>query len=263
MKDAVFPRRCIACKKLFLRSEHGDEDDIEEEDSRGVYKNVMSPFLCTDCLPGFVPVESPICPRCGMMFHERNSDDHFCGRCIKSSGEFRVARAVGVYDQSLMSVVRSYKYNGKTQLAKPLGRLLFFLFQDMYLNSQNSPPDLIIPVPLHKKRFRQRGFNQSWLILRKWPDISKIKATGKGIQLRRDVLVRKKWTESQAGLDQKKRKSNIKGAFSLLPYAEIKGKKILLVDDVYTTGATVDECAGVLMKNGAKHVDIITLARTI
>jgi ComF family protein len=123
-------------------------------------------------------------------------------------------------------------------------------------------PDLIVPVPLHIRRFRERGFNQSWMLVQEWPELFRRRHSGTLPELVRDALVRHRWTEPQAGLDRRRRKTNIKGAFSVSGHVDILGKRVLLVDDVYTTGATAEECASVLLKNGASDVHILTLART-
>ena len=133
------------------------------------------------------------------------------------------------------------------QVAKPLGQILFNALTRFFSEKKI---DFAVPVPLHPRKFRTRGFNQAYLLMHKWPDIAKSKFP---------------WsrnTKPQTGLDRKKRLSNIKGAFHLKDPSKIIGKSILIVDDVMTTGATVNECAKVLMKGGAKEVNVLTLART-
>jgi ComF family protein len=161
-------------------------------------------------------------------------------------------------------MIRAFKYRGKTQAARPFGRLLFFLYCRHYTKGlrKGSPPDVIIPVPLHIRRFRQRGFNQAWLLVKEWPEYFRRLNQENHPQLIKDGLVRHRFTKPQAGLDKKNRKTNIKGAFGLSKKLDVTGKHILLVDDVYTTGATAEECAAVLLKNGARTIDILTLSRT-
>lgn len=261
-RDAVFPPRCLACRSFFVRSDH-EIPDAAAPFGTGVdaIRQGLSPFLCDECLAGVRAVESPLCPRCGMMFRERVSDDHLCGTCLTEPGRLSMARAFGVYERSLMQVVRAFKYRGKIQLARPLGRLLFQAYQACYGTGHG--PDLIMPVPLHKRRFRQRGFNQAFLMLKEWPGRLDLCQPEQSPRIVRDGLLRTRKTKPQAGLDKKSRKTNIKGAFALSPCCDVKGRHVLLVDDVYTTGATADECARVLLGGGASRVDILTVARAL
>ena len=155
-----------------------------------------------------------------------------------------------------MSLVHSFKYRGKIQLARPLGLVLFAAYLQFWRHEEM---DYVIPVPLHPKRFRNRGFNQAYLLVRDWNAMS---ARGFPIPLvMRDLLVRNRWTAPQAGLRRKERMVNLKNAFSVVDTETVVGKNLLLVDDVYTTGTTAEECATVLMKAGADRVDVLTLAR--
>ena len=154
-----------------------------------------------------------------------------------------------------------HKYKGKIQLARPLGELLFSALRLFW--DQDSI-DVVIPVPLHLKRFRQRGFNQAYLLLRDWQTFAELMPFDLGdLEIERDVLSRTVPTLPQTGLDRRQRAANIKDAFELVNEAKIIDKRILLVDDVYTTGATVDECARLLLHHGAAHVDVLSLARAV
>ena len=184
-----------------------------------------------------------------------------CEDCIRSPKHFTSARASGVYDQSLMALVHQFKYKGKIQLAKPLGRLLFFT---MFHFWGNTIIDVIVPVPLHKKRFKKRGFNQAFLLIKDWEKINeKFDQRFTSVQIEKDLIVREKHTKPQTGLSRKERVKNIRNAFRVKTSDKINGKRALIVDDVYTTGATTNECARVLMKNGEKSVDVLTLARAV
>jgi ComF family protein len=199
------------------------------------------------------------------MFEERVSDDHLCGDCLVKPGKISFARAAGVYDKSLMHMIKAYKYRGKTQTARPFGRLLFYLYYRHYMTQSPdaSLPDMVIPVPLHTRRFRERGFNQAWLLLMEWPELLNRIRPKKMPDLVKDGLKRHRPTRPQAGLDKKSRKENIKGAFALSDKTTVSGRHVLLVDDVYTTGTTAEECASVLQKHGARRVDILTLSRAM
>jgi len=160
-----------------------------------------------------------------------------------------------------MAAIHCLKYKEKIQLARPLGVLLFMAFR-RYWNKENV--NLIVPVPLHKRKFRSRGFNTSFLFVREWAFITKaLNGSLPVVPVAEDILVRKRWTEPQTGLGRKERLQNIKNAFGVRDSSKIKGGKILLVDDVYTTGATANECAKVLMRAGAARVDVLTLARAM
>ncbi len=264
-KNSIFPDRCISCKELFTKTEIKKKDtdiyciteSLQEEDERTTFSTLMKPYLCNNCITKYTPVISPLCVSCGTMFKERVSEDHLCGDCIKKPSKLRVVRSAGIYDQSLLNIIRAYKFGRKIQIASPLGILLFDLYKKTYWDNKTKSwdsnyPDLILPVPLHKKRFRDRKFNQAWLFIKDW----------KNHEVVTNILLRQKPTKPQTGLDKKNRKKNIKGAFCINNPKKIKGKKILLVDDVYTTGATASECAKVLLKNGSKHVDVLIIART-
>jgi ComF family protein len=152
-----------------------------------------------------------------------------------------------------MEAIHRLKFGRHTSLSRPLSALLretFFQYWDV------TTVDLLVPVPLHLKRLRQRGFNQAHLLIRRW-------AKQDGIAFDGLTLSRSRWTEPQTALSRKERKKNIKGAFVVKHRETIRGKKIVLVDDVYTTGSTVNECARVLMKAGAALVDVLTLARAV
>ncbi|MBL0731947.1 MAG: ComF family protein [Desulfosarcina sp.] len=195
------------------------------------------------------------------MFKGREADDHLCGECIDFPKKYGKARSSGIYDRALMKVIHALKYRGRIEFARPLGLLLFSTFISHW---DPQRIDLILPVPLHIKRFRKRGFNQAFLLIRKWPVIAKkLGFMLSDIQINRDALAKNRNIGQQTGLDRTSRKKNVKNAFSLNNSALINEKRILLVDDVYTTGATVNECARILLLGGAKNVDVLTLAHTI
>ncbi len=222
---------------------------------------VMLPFLCSHCIKGFSPIQSPICSKCGTMFISRQGDDHVCGNCLTIPQKFRTMRAVGIFDQTFMTLIHRFKYKGKIQLCEPLGILLFTTF---IFNYAPNSIDIIIPVPLHKKKFQERGFNQAFLLVKDWGKWADQLNMGIDFPLvDKLALVRTRQTESQTGLGLKKRKINMKNAFTISRPSLIADKRILLIDDVFTTGATADECIKTLLKGGAKHIDVLSLARTM
>jgi len=172
-----------------------------------------------------------------------------------------MARAAGVYEKGLLKAVHCLKYKGRIELARPLGRLLFSNFQRYWTPDEF---DLLLPVPLHRRRIRKRGFNQSLLLLREWPaHMEAARGDAGSIRIAPQLLARTKPTPSQTGLGRKARRKNLRGAFTVTIPRQVKKMRILLVDDVYTTGATADACAGALRRAGAARVDVLTLARTL
>ncbi len=244
--DAIFPPKCLIC---------GAFDGLVPDNkvSSDSPAHVTASYFCEACRKGLAPIASPFCSKCGLPFISREGEDHTCSECLVEEKYFRRARAFGVYDGSLMDAIHRFKYAKRASFARPLSalvRVTFFRFWDV--NSIH----LIVPVPLHMKRLRERGFNQSFLLIRRW-------ARQEGLPFDGLTLSRSRWTEPQTALSRKERHKNIKGAFAVKDPEKIVGQKILLVDDVYTTGSTVNECARVLMEAGAKFVDVLTLARAL
>ena len=285
IQTALFPPRCLACGSFFQLNHHtgikqtyknlqhpiqsllmqttvdGQQHPIDDNFFETCFKILFNPILCPVCLGGFEPLESPFCTQCGFMFAGRQDDDHFCGDCLTGAKRFSMARAAGVYNRTLMALIHRYKYRAKIQLALPLGALLLTTFMRYWHWVQI---DTVIPVPLHISRLRKRGFNQAFLLVRDWNRIPReLKVGLPGILIERDLLIRNRRTESQTGLARKLRMANIKNAFRVTDPAKIEDKRVLVVDDVYTTGATVDACAAELLNNGARTVDVLTLARAM
>ena len=260
--ETLFPVKCLACRSFFTFAERNNacRKKNPESISNLNWQNQMLRFFCGKCIAGFTPVEAPVCLQCGIMFKSRRGKDHLCGRCITSPKNFRKARSAGVYEAALMEAIHCLKYKGKIQLSEPLGAVLFSVF---IRNWETDCIDMVIPVPLHIKRFKKRGFNQAYLLVRSWSKIAETFPGFSDVKICKDILVRKKSTRQQTGLDRKKRMENVKHAFGLKNSSKIQGKNILLVDDVLTTGATSDACAEVLMQGGAACVDVLTLAQTL
>jgi ComF family protein len=194
------------------------------------------------------------------MFKSREGMDHLCGECLNAKRYFGMARAVGVYDQTLMAVIHGFKYGEKVSLAAPLSILLLSAYQHFW---HDRPMDVVVPVPLFERRFRKRGFNQVYLVIRHWEDRKWKGALPAIPMVARTALIRKRSTPPQTGLGRRGRKQNVKDAFEPGASHAIVKKRVLLVDDVYTTGATVSECAKILLEEGAEAVDILTLARAM
>jgi ComF family protein len=194
------------------------------------------------------------------MFMGRTGPDHLCGHCSRHPWYFNRARSALVFDASLAVLIHRLKYKGRTGLARPLGLLMLGALRE---NWQPDEIDAVVPIPLHRRRLRMRGFNQARLLasacLHKQP---RGPSGWISIPVAEEVLERTRRTASQTGLGRRERIANLKNAFRVRPGKRVANRRLLLVDDVFTTGATANECARVLVKAGARHVDVLTLART-
>jgi ComF family protein len=200
-------------------------------------------------------IESEACPPDNA---EGAARSEWCRACVQSRPHFGLARAIARYrpgiaedSQVVPSVIRRLKYGRDQSLSYALGQCLG---DTIPLNS--SDYDLVIPVPLHRRRLRWRGFNQAALLGR---------IVARKMDLRLDVaaLVRTRDTPPQTRQDSAQRRHNVRGAFAVARPQRIANRRLLLVDDVMTTGATLDECARTLLAAGARNVDVFTLARAI
>ena len=266
--NAVFPHRCLACDGLNSPAPaagcFADRKNAEAADSAATawmcsISTAMGSHICRACLPGFLPVKHPICTQCGKALQDGSGDDHLCGECIREARPYRKARSLCVYDRTGLSLVHALKYRGKIQLAGFLGDLLYHAYLQYW---PEGDIDAVVPVPLHRKRFRQRGFNQAYLLVCRWPDRFAASETGRAA-IDRHSLVRRQTGKSQTGLNRSERIANVRHAFSVADPEAVDGKRLLLIDDVYTTGATANACARILLKNGAASVDVLTLARAM
>ncbi len=249
--DAVYPPLCGVCGNFFAVP--------EENPGNPTFAGLMAKHVCPECAAAFTPVSGPMCTACGIMFKSRNTHDHLCGECRRVPKFFRSARAAGVYETSLMTALQQLKYRGRTELAQPLGGLLWSSFHRWHAPEA---VDMIMPVPLHARKQRQRGFNQAWLLIRNGRGEAADGHTLRPLKkAAKNLLVRTRMTRSQTKLSRRERLDNVRGAFALKDKAAVNGRSVLLVDDVFTTGATVNECARVLTAAGATRVDVLTVAR--
>lgn len=237
--DWLYPPRCRACAGRLLGR------DAE--------------YFCAPCWRQIRLVSHPLCIVCGRPFLDASGDDHTCGACLSRTPHFVRARAWACYpreevtEHPLRQVVQKFKYGRKVSLGKPLGRLMTQGCEDFL---RKCHVDLIIPVPLHPKRLRWRGFNQSVLLAKQVSRVYKIPMDS-------FVLFRSKETPPQTQLTEEERRKNMRGAFALNPDRSVEEKRVLLVDDVYTSGATVNECSRALLQSGAQEVYVLTLARAV
>jgi len=208
--------------------------------------------ICPACRERMPIVLHPLCPVCGIPFRGAG-DDHPCGDCLTSKPDFKAAQAALVYEGQCRDLVHAFKYRHKTHLRRPLALLAADSLRDFVAGCA---PELMVPVPLHVRRLRERGFNQAVLLAEIW-------SRAWNIPLDRGALRRIRWTEPQINLTAAQRRDNVRGAFDVRHADAVKGRRVLLVDDVYTTGSTVKECAGVLKTAGAREVVVVTVARAV
>ena len=288
--QALFPAKCIQCRRFFkpLESPPSGQDQsllpIPERpaptsggcdpqkslmsagasvtDLARLYKRQLAPFLCLTCIRDFTPITSPLCLSCGTPFKNGLQPDHHCGICLQNPPPFAKARSAAAYSGSLQACLHAFKYGGRVQLAQPLGSLLLAVYLHTSLHTDNRGDDVVIPVPLGTKRLRSRGFNQAYLLVHRWQQIGRREAIQVPEALA-DGLKKVRRTRPQTGLDRKMRLKNVRKAFQVNKKIKLEGRTVLLVDDVYTTGATLTACTNALLAGGAERVNVLTLARRI
>ena len=238
--DSVLPPLCLGCGEIV----------------------VAAGALCAGCWQGFSFIAPPQCACCGDPFAEHLGEDALCAACLARRPLFRRARAALAYDTQSRRLVLPFKHGDRTDIARACGGWMARAGADLLAEA-----DLIAPVPLHWRRLLMRRYNQAQLLASALvrTGARTTAATETGAHLAPDLLRRRRWTGSQAGLRAKERRRNVREAFDIHPRwaAEVAGKIVLLVDDVLTTGATAEACARVLQRGGARHVDVLTLARVV
>ncbi len=230
IKTLIYPPACIACGTRLW-------DDKQ--------------FVCDFCLHELERLRAPLCERCGTPV-EQPVDS--CPSCSLVEIHYDKARSIFSFrDDKVRSLIHALKYHYVRSLEKPLGQLLYPGYELYY---KKTPIDFILPVPLHKQRMREREFNQSALLARQLGMLA-------NIECRENIVKREKRTSPQTNLKLKERQHNLAGAFKVNFPNDIKHKNILIIDDVFTTGVTVNELCSVLYKNGAGNLYVLTLARAI
>lgn len=228
--DLLYPPRCPACR---CRTE--------------------IPAFCAACRGRILPAGAPLCTACGLPFAGLGPD-HLCATCQRQRPGFRLARARAAFDghqpSPLVEVLARFKYGRDVTMAAVLSA---FLIERLPLTLDH---DIIVPIPLHRDRLRWRGFNQALPLARA---IGRVGAR----PVDPFVLARCRSTPPQVGLGAADRRRNVRGAFSVAHRERVRNRSVLLVDDVMTTGATAHECARVLRAAGARHVDVVVLARAL
>jgi ComF family protein len=229
--DLLLPPVCIACRGRI--GSHG--------------------LLCGECFGRIDFIAPPLCARLGVPLPYDAGEPCLSAAAIASPPVYDRARAVARYSETMRDLIQSFKYRDRQEGLKLFGRWLERAGAELL-----SDAELIVPVPLYRSRLWWRRFNQSALLAQ---GVSRLS----GVPTDCFVLKRVRRTVSQVGLSAEQRKRNVAGAFKLAPAraSEIEGRKIVLVDDVITTGATVEACARVLKRGGAARVDVLALARAV
>ncbi len=230
--DLLYPPRCEACGRL------GEAP------------------ICEECLAQIELVEAPVCRVCGEPFDPLAQAAPTCLRCRSGRRAFTRARAAAYYAGPLVQAIYRFKYYGQMVLGRPLGRLMVeALERGPAAELEVEKVDLVCPVPLHPSRLRERGFNQSALLAEEVAEARSLPV--------RPLLARVRPTLPQVDLPPSSRRANVHNAFAPRLQEEIAGKRVLLVDDLFTTGATLTECARALRRGEAAEVKVLTLARPL
>ena len=211
--------------------------------------------LCQSCFEEIKLISPPLCSKCGYSVYtsyevEGNNSNFICPSCLRRHNYFRFMRSACLYDGVIKRCIHLFKYKKKLALRKPFALLLYKTFSQ-YLAKDY---DFIAAVPLHPFKEFSREFNQAEVL-------AKDLAQNSGIKYLKNTLKRTKNTKSQTTLSSKQRKMNVKGNFVVSKPRIIKGKGMLLIDDVATTLSTVNECVKILLSSEVKFVDVLTLAR--
>jgi ComF family protein len=228
--DLAWPRTCAAC---------------------GAGVGHEAQHVCWDCLASFSLIQAPFCSSCGDPVDGAITRDYVCSVCVDRPPQFDHARSAARYRDGLKAILQQFKYSAATHLSRDLAMLLHACVHACY---SGEVFDAVAFVPLHAGKERARTYNQSALLA---GELARLVDK----PLARRCAVRVRSTATQTHLTARERLENVRGAFQAVNEQWIEGRRLLLVDDVMTTGATVNECARVLKAAGAARVCVVTVAR--
>jgi ComF family protein len=230
--DILYPKACLVCKKRLT-------------------DNSVDNLVCFECWGKIKRNLPPFCHRCGRQLSRKNLTKSICPACVKTTLHFDRAFSPCVYEGAVKELIHEFKYKDKDYLGSTLSKLMIDFIKEYELPMDII--DFIIPVPLHKVRFREREYNQAQIL-----------SNHIGREFKRtvlsDILIRNRYTKQQTEIEPEKRLSNVKNSFSVMQNGVFNGKNLLLIDDVLTTGSTVSEAAYALKNSGANIVFVLTLA---
>lgn len=226
--DVALPHLCPSCRDL-----------------------VTGSGLCPACWSKLSFIAAPYCPRLGIPFAYDPGPGILSMQAIADPPAYQRARAAVRYDDVARALVHAFKYGDRMDLAPMIGRWMARAGHELTAES-----DALVPVPLHWRRLWTRRFNQSGALAGEI-------ARESGIAVLHDALARVKATAQQVGLSRKDRAANVQGAFKVTDKASVAGRRLILIDDVLTSGATADACARALLRAGARQVDVLVFARVV
>ncbi|MCR5108728.1 MAG: ComF family protein [Lachnospiraceae bacterium] len=223
--DILYPKRCPVC-----------HDIVREDKGR----------ICAGCIKDLKYVLDPYCLKCGRPVKE---DEEYCSDCKKAGHLFERGRAVYIYDDVIKNSIYYFKYKGRREYAIFYGKEMADQMKRFLLDIT---PDALIPVPIHKRRYAKRGYNQAQLLA---AELSK----HTGIPVLDNIIIRVSDTKAQKDLDASERQNNLKKAFKMLEN-DVSLNTVVIIDDIYTTGSTIDAVAGCLQKKGVCRVYYVVLS---
>ena len=229
--DGLFPPQCPCC-----------QDSVSTPGT-----------LCANCWGKITFISKPTCFGCGLPFEYDMDAEALCGHCIRARPSFERAISVLRYDENSRDMILAFKHGDQTDQTISFATWMARAGQELF---ENNP--CLVPVPLHPKRLLKRRFNQSALLAREIADQT-------GLEVDTLSLKRIRHTDSQGNKNLKARTRNVKGAFEITPKGRecLSGRHVVLIDDVYTTGSTLEECSKTLLRAGATSVSALTLGRVV
>ncbi len=224
----ILPNRCSTCSGL-----------VDQEQG-----------LCTSCFAKLNFVASPYCSCCGFPFEFAIEGQNLCGRCVAKQPYYDLARSLFKFDLESKRIIHAFKYNDRTEHSQMFAKLLVARYK-----KEIDEVDLIVPVPMHRIKRIFRQYNPAQILAQDISDLLKIPMIP-------DVLIKTKWTKAQTKLTKYERERNLSGSLAFNTKRMVKGMKVLLVDDVRTTGTTCNSCAKILKRAGVTSVKLVTVSMT-